>query len=355
MCPDMMGEGPHGPLRLQFLGEALTMKRAIIGILLGCFAWTGVARAEVSEITITRGDGVGFLPLNVMEKFKLIEKHAERAGVKLTVNWVNMSGSGSINDALLSGSAHFISGGVPGILTLWDRTKGRTPVRGIGAISAQPMYLNTRAPRLKSLDDVTAEDKIAVTAVKISIPSIIMQMYARKKYGEAETFRFDKSTVAFRHPDGLAALMSGSAGVTAHYTSPPFHQRQRKDPSIRTIMTSYEVMGGATTFAMMLGTEKFQAENPITVKAVTTALEEAQQYISKDKKAASEIMLEALGRGWSAEEVLAVLDDPDIKFDLTPQNVQKYADFMADIGSLKNRMGSWKELFYSTVHHLPGS
>ena len=241
------------------------------------------------------------------------------------------------------------------MLTLWDRTKGRIPVRGIGAISAQPMYLNTRAPHLKSIDDVTADDKIAVTAVKISIPSIIMQMYARKKYGEAETFRFDKSTVAFRHPDGVAALLSGAAGVTAHYTSPPFHQRERKDPSVRTIMTTNDVMGGATTFAMMLGTEKFQAENPIIVKSVTMALDEAQRSVGQDKAAAAEIMLETLGKGWSADEVLAVLNDPDIKFGLTPENVKTYADFMADIGSLKNRLGSWKDLYYDNVHHLPGS
>jgi NitT/TauT family transport system substrate-binding protein len=324
-------------------------------VLLGLFAFAGSPRAEVSEIIITRGDGVGFLPLNIMEKFKLVEKHAEKEGVKVAVKWVNLSGSGTINDALLSGSAHFISGGPPGMLTLWDRTKGKIPVRGVGAISAQPMYLNTRAPHLKSVDDVTPTDKIAVTGVKISIPSIIMQMHARKKYGESETYRFDKFTVAFRHPDGLAALLSGSAGVTAHYTSPPFHQRERKDPSIRTIMTTTEVMGGATTFGMMVSTEKFQSENPRIVKAVTTALDEAQKQITADKAAAAAILMETLGPGWQQDEVLAVLNDPDIGFTLTPQNIKKYADFMADIGSLKNRMGSWKDLFFEYVHDRPGS
>ena len=331
------------------------MNKVLCSILLGACVFAGNARAEVSEITITRGDGVGFLPLNIMEKHKLVEKHAEQAGVKLEVKWVNISGSGVVNDALLSGSAQFISGGPPGMLTLWDRTRGKMDVRGVGAISAQPMYLNTRAPHLKSIDDVTTADKIAVTAVKISIPSIIMQMYARKKYGEPETYRFDPSTVAFKHPDGVAALLSGSAGVTAHYTSPPFHQRERKDSSVRTIMTSNEVMGGATTFAMMVATEKFQKENPIIVKSVAKALEEAHASIGRDKRGAADILLETLGRGWEVGEVLAVLDDPDIKFTLTPQNVKTYADFMADIGSIKNRPASWKDVFFEHVHELPGS
>lgn len=331
------------------------IRRIVICALVCACVLAAESRAEVAEITITRGDGVGFLPLNVMEKFKLVEKHAEQAGVKLKVNWVNLSGSGTINDALLSGSAHFISGGPPGMLTLWDRTKGRLGVRGIGAISALPMYLNTRAPHLESIDDITSGDKIAVTAVKISIPAIIMQMHARKKYGEAGTFRFDPFTVAFRHPDGLAAMLSGSAGVTAHYTSPPFHQRERKDPSVRTIMTTNDVMGGATTFGMMVATEKFQAENPIVVRSVANALDEAQRSIGKDKRAAAEILLESLGRGWDMSDVVAVLDDPDIGFTLTPQNVKTYADFMADIGSIKNRLGSWKDLFFEHVHNLPGS
>ena len=60
-----------------------------------------------------------------------------------------------------------------------------------------------------------------------------------------ETFRFDPSTVAMKHPDGLVALLSGSAGVTAHYTSPPFHQRERKNPNIRTIQTTNDVLGGS--------------------------------------------------------------------------------------------------------------
>lgn len=318
-------------------------------------AFAAAASAEVSEITITRGDGVGFLPLNIMEKFKLVEKHAEQAGAKLTVKWVNVSGSGVVNDSLLSGSAQFISGGPPGMLTLWDRAKGKIDVRSIGAISAQPMYLNTKAPHLKSIDDVTAADKIAVTAVKISIPAIIMQMHARKKYGEAATYRFDPFTVAFKHPDGVAALLSGSAGVTAHYTSPPFHQRERKDASVRTIMTSNDVMGGATTFAMMVATEKFGKENPIVVKSVAKGLQEAQAFIGRDKRAASEIMLESLGRGWELDEVVAVLQDPDINFTLTPQNVKTYADFMVDVGSIKNRPASWKDIFFDHVHELPGS
>ena len=41
-----------------------------------------LARAEVNEVRIPTGaGGVGFLPLLVMEKRQLIEKHAKAAGI----------------------------------------------------------------------------------------------------------------------------------------------------------------------------------------------------------------------------------------------------------------------------------
>ena len=104
-----------------------------------------------------------------------------------------------MNDALLSGSVDFIAAGPPAFITLWDRTRGSADVRGVAAMSSLPMYLNTTNPALTSIDDLTATDKIAVTAVKVSIPSINMQMYAAERHGAAEAFRFDRYTVTMTH------------------------------------------------------------------------------------------------------------------------------------------------------------
>jgi NitT/TauT family transport system substrate-binding protein len=83
------------------------------------------AAAEVSQLNVPIGaGGFGFLPLIMMQKHALIEKRATEAGLALTVNWSNIGGPSAMNDALLSGSAHFISAGPPAFLTLWDRTRG---------------------------------------------------------------------------------------------------------------------------------------------------------------------------------------------------------------------------------------
>ena len=71
----------------------------------------GGGGSEVTEIRVPRGaGGVGFLPLLMMEKNKLIEKHAAAAGIEgLQVRWIELGGPTAMNDALLSGAVDFIA------------------------------------------------------------------------------------------------------------------------------------------------------------------------------------------------------------------------------------------------------
>jgi NitT/TauT family transport system substrate-binding protein len=330
--------------------------RGALAILLlltaGCSSQEGAL-----EVRIPRGaGGVGFLPLLMMEKFQLVEKHAKEAGMEtLNVRWIELGGPAAMNDALLSGSVDFIAAGPPAFLVLWDKTGNTMPVRGVAAMTSLPMYLNTTAAHLKKLDDLTDQDKIAVTGIKVSIPSIVMQMYAKQHYGDAEAMRFDKYTVSMTHPDGVIALLSGSGSISAHFTSPPFHQRERKDPKVRTVMTTNDVLGSAT-FTMLSTTSKFREQNPKIYGAVLKALEESNAMIVADKKKAAETLFgSTVESGFSMEEILEVLNDPDIRFTTTPESVMKYAEFMAGIGSISNKPSSWKDLFFPEIHGAPGS
>jgi sulfonate transport system substrate-binding protein len=310
-----------------------------------------------TEIRIPLGaGGVGFLPLMMMREFQLIEKHAQLAGVgDIRVQWINLGGPAVMNDALLSGSVDFIAAGPPAFLTVWDRTRDSAQVAGVAAIASLPMYLNTRSAELKTLEDLTSQDKIAVTAVKVSIPAIIMQMYAAERYGLADAQRFDRYTVTMTHPDAMVALLSGASEVNAHFTSPPFHQREISDERIHTIMSSDDVMGGATTFTMLSTTARYRSENPVAFAAVLAALQEANSMIRDDPETAARVLIEADGGGgFSVPELVAVLEDTDIEFTTTPSNLMKYARFMHDVGSITNLPESWRDLFFPEIHTAPG-
>lgn len=324
------------------------MKKFITAGLFFSVLATFNASAEVSEVKVPLGaGGFGFLPLHMMKAHNLIEKQAEQAGVKVKVNWSNIGGPAGMIDALLSGSADFISAGPPSFLILWDKTKGNANVRGVASMSSMPMRLNTRAEHLKTIDDLKAGDKIAVTSVKSSIPSIVMQMYAVQKYGREQAFRFDPFTVTMNHSDAAAALLSGTT-ITGHYASAPLDQRELKSPGVRTIMNSDDVMGGSTTFTMISTTQKFYDQNPKVYAAFVAALKEAQEMIMKDKPGAVKVLLESMGgaNAGSAEDMMAILNDPTTKYTIKPENVMKYATFMHSIGSLKNKPATIDELFF---------
>ncbi len=314
------------------------------------------ARAELTEIRIAEQYGIGYLPLMLMEEQKLLEKHAKANGIPdLKVGWAKFAGGNVMNDALLSNSLQFASGGVAPFVTLWARTRGNLDVKAVGAIDSMPLYLNTRNPNVKSIKDFTDKDRIALPAAKVSIQAITLQMAAEKAFGGGQQGNLDPLTVTLSHPDAQIALLSGQSEITAHFGSPPFQYQQLKNPAIHTVLNSYDVLGGAATFNVVWTTSKFRTENPRIYDAFVKALDEAIAQINADRKAAAEAYLRISKDKDTVQDILAMLNDPAIVFTTTPQNVMKYVDFMLRTGSIKVKPESWKDLFFPNVQALPGS
>jgi len=333
----------------------MQMFRRLVVLALATAMLSPAAYAELAEINVAQQYGIGYLSLMVMEEQKLIEKHAKAAGLDVKVGWAKFAGGNVMNDALLSGSLQFASGGVGPFVTLWSRTKGNLDVKAVSAINSMPLYLNTRNPNVKSIRDFTEKDRIALPAVKVSIQAVTLQMAAEKAFGEGQQGKLDSLTVSMSHPDAQTALLSGQSEVTAHFSSPPFQYQQLQKPGIHRVLNSYEVLGGPATFNVVWTTSKFRNENPRLYDAFVKALDEATAQINRDKKAAAEAYLRISRDKATAAEILAMLNDPNIVFTTTPQNVMKYVDFMTKVGSIKVKPDSWKDLFFPNIHGASGS
>ena len=319
------------------------------------FAFSPAALAEMAEIKVAQQYGISYLPLMIMEEQKLIEKQARADGIDVTVGWAKFAGGNVMNDALLSGSLQFASGGVGPLLTIWSRTRGNLDVKAVAAINSMPLFLNTRNPAVKTIKDFSDKDKIALPAVKVSIQAVTLQMAAEKAFGEGQQNRLDALTVTLSHPDAQAALLSGQSEVDAHFSSPPFQYQQLKNPAIHTVLNSYDVLGGPATFNLVWTTSKFRNDNPKLYDAFVRALDEAIAIINKDKRAAAEAYLRISKDKDSLQEIQAMLNDPAIVYTTAPENLMKYVDFMAKTGAIKVRPDSWKDLFFPNAHNLPGS
>ena len=329
--------------------------RMLIALVLATAVLSPAASAELAEINVAQQYGIGYLSLMLMEEQKLIEKHAKAAGVDVKVNWAKFAGGNVMNDALLSGSLQFASGGVGPLLTIWARTRGNLDVRAVAALDSMPLYLNTRNPNVKTLKDFTEKDKIALPAVKVSVQAVTLQMAAEKVFGEGQHGKLDALTVSMSHPDAQTALLSGQSEVTAHFGSPPFQYQQLKRPGIHTVVSSSDVLGGPTTFNVVWTTAKFRSDNPKLYAAFLQALEEATAQINKDKKAAAEAYLRISKDKDTVADILAMLNDPAIVFTTAPQNIMAYANFMAKTGMIKVKAESWKDLFFPDIHSAAGS
>src|SRR5271165_1914020 len=78
---------PRGVAILGSGGVMSIAKRCLLVVLLSAVALS--ARAELGEINVAQQYGVSFLPLLLMERDKLVEKHAEAEGLgEIKVTWV---------------------------------------------------------------------------------------------------------------------------------------------------------------------------------------------------------------------------------------------------------------------------
>jgi NitT/TauT family transport system substrate-binding protein len=313
------------------------------------------ARAEMSEIHVSRQYGISYLPLMIMEDQKLIEKHAKAAGVDVKVDWSKFASGAVMNDAMLSGNLQFASGGVAPFTTLWAKTRGNIEVKGVSAINSMPLYLVTNNPNVRTIKDFTEKDKIALPAVKVSIQAVTLQMAAEKAFGAGQQNKLDHLTVSMAHPDAATALLSGKSEVTAHLGSPPFQYQELEQKGVHRVLNSYDVLGGPATFNVVWTTKKFHDENPKIYAAFVAALDDATAQINADKRKAAETYLRISKDKDSLEDILKMLNDPEIKYTTTPNNTMKYVDFMHKVGSIKAKPDSWKDMYFPNAQKLPGS
>ncbi|WP_136419522.1 ABC transporter substrate-binding protein [Herbaspirillum sp. ST 5-3] len=323
-------------------------KIALSLALTGSFVAMGSAHAETGKVVFAYQTGWAYLPIHVMNELKLVEKHAKALGVNVTTEYKALGTPGMINDAMNANQVDFGTVGIPSLVTLNDKTKGQ--YKAVGAIVDLPMYLNTTAS-YKSICEFKEGDKIALPTVKVSVQAVTLQMAAKQQCGDP--YKLDKFTISSTHPDGFTSLMSGN--VIGHFTSPPFQYSELKDKKVKTLVSSYDVLGGKSSFISLVGKQTFADANPKVQKAVYEALVEAQEWINKSKIDAAKLYFKVeQPKNQTMDEVLGQLTDKEIEFTAVPHGIEKYSKFMNEIGTAKSN-ATWKDLTFPAVHNKKGS
>ncbi len=315
------------------------------------------ARAQQkTSLTISRQPGILYMPTHVIEKQKLIEKHADKLGLKgVTTSWVNFNSGGAQQDALLSDNVDLINTGTGPLLLMWDRTKGG--VKGVAASSAAPLTFVTVDPKIKSLKDIGPMDRIAVPTVRISTQSILLQIAASEMFGPDKWGHFDPFTIQLGHPDAFIALKASTHEIRNHFAAPPFHHYELKGiPGARALITSAEILGSPLSQGQFITTTKFADANPVIIKALRAAAEEAKAFIESNTKESVDIYKDVTNDKTAAADILDLLKQPGMmEWNLYPQGTMKFATHLHRIGSLKTLPQSWKDYYLPIAHDLPGN
>jgi NitT/TauT family transport system substrate-binding protein len=327
---------------------------ALFGLLTAAVV-AGDAQAQTQTVRLAKQFGISYLPLTVIEEKQLLEQQGKKLGLDLKTEWVKFTGGPPMNEAILSGSLDFASGGVGPLLTIWGRTRGNLGVKGVAAINAMPLYLNTINPNVKTIKDFTDNDRIALPAVKVSIQAVTLQMAAEKTFGPGQHGKLDHLTVSLSHPDGMAQMMSGKSEITAHFSSAPFQYQQLADSRVRKVLDSYEVLGGPHTFNSVWTSGKYYNENRKVVQAFVAALDEAMKFIKADPAAAAALWVKAENSKLPVAEAERIIRLPENEWTTVPKRIMAYADYMNRAGMLSTKPADWREVYFEEMHTQPGS
>ena len=149
-------------------------------------------------------------------------------------------------------------------------------------------------------------------------------------------------------------LMAGGSTVDSYLFAPPFSQQMRERPNLQRVWSSNELFGSPIT-ALATWDTRFRRKNPKHVVAFVAAIREAVELIHNDKSQAAAIYVQAEPSKLPPDYFAKLLQEPEVRFTLAPENSVKIAEFLARIGVLKQKPSDWKDYFFPELYGENGS
>ena len=137
-------------------------RRTALGVIAGAVAAPALAKAQpVTEVRVIIQYGVSYLPLMMMEEEEKLlgAALAAQGDQPIELKLQRVSGSNSVNEGLLAGTADMGMMGSFSLLIIAEKARGG--VKGLAGTSAFPMVLNAVNDRIKTIADFTPGDRIA--------------------------------------------------------------------------------------------------------------------------------------------------------------------------------------------------
>jgi NitT/TauT family transport system substrate-binding protein len=293
----------------------------VVCILIGVSGCT----EESTTIKIAEQYGIAYAPLQIMKENKLLE---EALGEAYKVEWVKLSNTAAIREAMLGDGIDIGFMGIPPFLIGVDTGMDWKIISGL---SESPVGLVVNDSSITDLSMLLGKGKIALPQPG-SIQHILLAMASQKQLGDAKAF--DMQLISMKHPDGVMALNAGTE-VVAHFTSPPFMFQELEHEQNHLLLDGIDGTGEPFTFIVGVCREAMYEDK----RAYTTFLEVLETSIDLLNKQDTEI-LEQLSKVYELdqEKLVYYLTEEGMSFNLDIRGVQLFSDFMLQEGYLNREI-----------------
>ena len=321
------------------------VRRTQVGVCIGVVALVlvvlaGCGRGEsggVIAIRVAEQHGLAYAPLAVMRLENLYEETGEGE-----ISWVRLNNAAAIREAIVAGRLEIGSMAIPPYLI--GRRNG-TSWNVLAGVSRTPVALVTVDPGIFSLADLvnTPSARIALPQPG-SIQHILLSMALSREGLDPRSL--DAHLVGLSHPDGMTALLA-KGDVVAHFTSPPFLQREIASDGARVLVTGQEAFGGDFTFIVAVAAPPERSRlTPSTQAAFLLSLSKAQRYVTELQRElregrlspASRVRLESLAAYYelTEEELADLLQTDRVVFTPEVEGMDRFERVMTDLGYLSD-------------------
>jgi NitT/TauT family transport system substrate-binding protein len=292
------------------------------------------------ELGIGVGHGIGFLPLFIAQDFRLLEKHAKAAGLNAKLTLRRFPTVLPMRQALARGEIAAGAYGLPAFLLARNAARPPEELLAVSGITTLPLVLLTARPNIRAIDDLKPADKIAVPM--LTAPQVgYLSMQTHPWFGRE---RLRQQLVVMPHQDSIDALTEGK-GVAAYFSSPPFTQIAMRDPKVRAVLSSADIMGGKASFLVMASPKAALTAHPKLPEVLAKAIDEASGIIRNDPRRAAMVWLKwEPSHTLDARTVEGILRDLKDDFGSGVFGVEATATYLRRDNRLKEGVSSWKDV-----------
>ena len=292
-----------------------------------------------AKLSLAYQYGLGYAAVTIAQQEDLIEKaYKEATGADLTITWNQMSSGADINTAIASGD---IDAGFMGVGPAISGISKELGYKIFTNLCGQEQGMMTADESIQNFDDLIGSDH-QIALVNLGSIQHIMLAMALDAQGY-DPHALDSNIVAMKHPDGMAALLSGT--VAAHLTSSPYIFQEQADDTLHAVGEIDKTYPVDRTFLLGIASESIREENPALYDALVEGIKEGTDLINENVDEAAAITSEFDGN--SVEDEVEYLKKGSYSVDTS--GVTDIARFMFENQFIDTDPGTYEDLVFDNV------